>query len=479
MCSSDLFLGAAGLLLVSGARMLWYPVGWTAGFLVVLVLVAAPLRRSGAYTLPDFAEARLGSRTVRSACSALVVVLGWLYLLPQFQGAGLTLQAAVGAPARLGPLVIGGVVLVNVCSGGMRSITLVQAFQYWLKLVALLVPITVVAAVWWHAGRPETTTPPSSWSDPVAPGGIGLYTTYSLILATFLGTMGLPHVIVRFYTNPDGRAARRTTLTVVGLLGLFYVVPPAYAALGRVYAPDEGSADSLVLRLPHLVLPGIAGDVLTGLVTAGAFAAFLSTSSGLTIALAGVIGQSLGRHERLGRLGRLDGIGGFRVGATLAVVVPVAVALVAPDLGLARAVGLAFALAASTFAPLLTLGIWWRGLTDLGALAGLAAGAAGSAVALAGVIVSPDLGGWAGALLGQPAAWTCPLAFAVMVTTSLATRRRVRPDAARILARLHRPEERPGTTPSGRPVDRSPQDADRPAQQAGRSPRGSAPPLTP
>ena len=101
--SAASFLGVAGLVLTFGADMLWYPVGWTAGYLVLLVLVAAPLRRSGAYTLPDFAEARLSSRGVRAVCSLLVVAVGWLYLLPQFQGAGITLAATVGAPTWLGP----------------------------------------------------------------------------------------------------------------------------------------------------------------------------------------------------------------------------------------------------------------------------------------------------------------------------------------------------------------------------------------
>ena len=129
--------------------MLWYPVGWTAGYLVLLVLVAAPLRRSGAYTLPDFAEARLGSRGVRAVCSVLVVAIGWLYLLPQFQGAGLTLRAADRrARPGSGAVIVGVVVLVNVTSGGMRSITFVQAFQYWLKLTALLVPAAVLLVVW-------------------------------------------------------------------------------------------------------------------------------------------------------------------------------------------------------------------------------------------------------------------------------------------------------------------------------------------
>ena len=153
--SAASFLGVAGLVLAFGADMLWYPVGWTAGYLVLLVLVAAPLRRSGAYTLPDFAEARLASPRVRAASSLLVVAIGWLYLLPQFQGAGLVMEAALGAPRWLGAVVVAVVVLVNVLSGGMRSITFVQAFQYWLKLTALLVPAVVLLGVWVDDGAPN------------------------------------------------------------------------------------------------------------------------------------------------------------------------------------------------------------------------------------------------------------------------------------------------------------------------------------
>src|SRR4051812_9854179 len=340
--SAASFLGVAGLVLAFGAEMLWYPVGWTAGYLVLLVLVAAPLRRSGAYTLPDFAEARLGSHGVRSVCSVLVVAVGWLYLLPQFQGAGITLSSTVGAPEWLGPAIVGVVVLANVTSGGMRSITFVQAFQYWLKLSALLVPATVLLAVWVGDSAP-TATGTDGWSVPLASGGgQGLYVTYSLIIATFLGTMGLPHVVVRFYTNPDGRAARRTTLVVLALLGVFYLLPPVYGALGRVYAPElagSGRSDALVLELPRIMVDGVAGELLTGLVTAGAFAAFLSTSSGLSIAVAGVLSQDVTGRLSSGR--RLGGVAAFRLAALVAVLVPCSAAVASPNLGVARAVGLA------------------------------------------------------------------------------------------------------------------------------------------
>jgi len=442
--SAASFLGVAGLVLAFGADMLWYPVGWTAGYLVLLVLVAAPLRRSGAYTLPDFAEARTGSRRVRALCSVMVVGIGWLYLLPQFQGAGVTLRAVTGAPPWLGALVVAAVVLINVSSGGMRSITFVQAFQYWLKLTALLLPAAILLAVWVGDGAPnpadQTGFGGDVWSLPLGEGGgQGLYVTYSLIVATFLGTMGLPHVVVRFYTNPDGRAARRTTLVVLGLLGLFYLLPPVYGALGRVYAGElaaGGRTDVLVLELPGLMLPGVGGDVLTGLVTAGAFAAFLSTSSGLAIAVAGVLSQDV-----TARFSGSRGITAFRSGAVLAVVVPCATAVVAPDLAVARVVGLAFAVAASTFCPLLLLGIWWRGLTPAGTIAGLAVGGLGSGFAVAWTLADPAYSrGWVDVLLGQPAAWSVPAAFLTMYAVSRATRDRVPADVRRFMVRLHTPE---------------------------------------
>lgn len=438
--SAASFLGVAGLLLVGGAEMLWYPVGWTAGYLVLLVLVAAPLRRSGAYTLPDFAEARLGTGVARSACSLLVVGVGWLYLLPQFEGAGITLEATIGAPEWAGPVIVGTVVLVNVASGGMRSITFVQAFQYWLKLTALLVPAMVLLAVWWGDGRPAGSTP-GDWSVPVAgDGSIGLYTTYSLILATFLGTMGLPHVVVRFYTNPDGHGARRTTLVVLALLGLFYVWPPVYAGLGRIYGRElvrEGHSEVVVLELPRLMMSGVGGEILTGFVTAGAFAAFLSTASGLAIAVSGVLTQDVTPRLLPATGGRVSA---WRLSAVVAVVIPVAVSLAVPNLGVAVSVGLAFAVAASTFCPLLVLGIWWHGLTDAGAVAGLGAGGLGAGGAAVLTLAGVHPGGWIGALLAQPAAWSIPLAFTVMVVVSRLTAGRAPAHARRFLVRLHTPE---------------------------------------
>ena len=504
--SAASFLGVAGLVLAYGADALWYPVGFVSGYLVLLLLVAAPLRRSGAYTLPDFAEARLHSAPVRRLASLLVVLIGWLYLVPQLQGAGLTLRATTGAPVWVGAVLVAVVVTVNVAGGGMRSATFVQAFQYWLKLTALAVPAVFLVLAWQADGAPDLAPPTGpefrtettvrfdatvdvdvrervqvddgsprvlepgavrfeegevvvfpagaavphvqaveaatgdSWARPLSgAGGLEhpLYAVYALVLATFLGTMGLPHVLVRFYTNPDGTAARRTTLVVLVLLGLFYLLPALYGALGRLYSPElllTGRTDAVVLALPMSLLGGSAGALLEALLVAGAFAAFLSTSSGLLVSTAGVLVQDVFARRSRGT------VRDFRRATVVAGVVPLALALPAASLPLGQVVGLAFAVAASTFCPLLVLGIWWRGLTAPGALAGLLVGGGLAGAAVLATLLGVVDGGWPAALLGQPAAWTVPSAFAVMVVVSLATRSQVPFDVGRTMLRLHAPE---------------------------------------
>lgn len=431
--SAASFLGVAGLVLKNGVDVLWYPVGFAAGYLALLLFVAAPLRRSGAFTLPDFCELRLASRKLRKLATLFVMFIGWLYLVPQLQGAGLTLETVTGAPYWLGAVVVGGVVTANVALGGMRAITFVQAFQYWLKLTALALPVMFLLMAWQSDGRPAIAGHDAlGW---LVPGSESLFSTYSLILATFLGTMGLPHVLVRFYTNPDGAAARRTTLVVLGLVGLFYLLPTLYGALGRVYTPElaeGGRTDTVVLVLPEAMLGnGFGARLLSALVAAGAFAAFLSSSSGLLTSVAGVLSTDV-----LGRGSVRD----FRLSSVVAGVVPMALALPVSALDVSTVVGLAFAVAASSFCPLLVLGIWWRGLTAPGAAAGIVTGGGAAVCAVLWTVLVGPPSGWPEPLVAQPAAWTVPLSFLVMVLVSLATRDRVPAGVNGIMLRLHSPD---------------------------------------
>ncbi|HYO84988.1 MAG TPA: cation acetate symporter [Dermatophilaceae bacterium] len=469
--SAASFLGVAGLIYTRGLDMLWFPIGYTLGYLVLLVMVAAPLRRSGAYTLPDFAESRLESRRVRSLCSVMVVLVGWLYLLPQLHGAGLALRTLTGAPTWWGGVIVTVVVTLSVVGGGMRSITVVQAAQYWLKLFAISVPAVLLLWWWVRSGQPLPAVDSAAAGSldfgaapsPAGPGTlVGAtgsensvaafaadpasrgYTTYSLLVGLCLGTMGLPHVVVRFYTNPDGRAARRTTVVVIGLLGMFYLFPPLYGLLGRVFMPTlppGTSADTIVLLLPGTVLPGGLGVAMTAVVAAGAFAAFLSTASGLTVTLAGVINQDIVRPALMVATGGdADSIHGFRISAIVAMIVPFVLVLGIGDLSLATTVGMAFSVTASTFCPLLVLGVWWRDLSVPGITAGMLTGAVSTGVAVIVTVLGLAPQGWGRTLLAQPAAWSVPLAFCVTVVVSLATPGRIPVGTLRTMIRLHTPE---------------------------------------
>jgi cation/acetate symporter len=511
--SAASFLGVAGLVMKYGVDMLWYPVGYAAGYLVLLLFVAAPLRRFGAYTIPDFAEGRLASLRVRRVACGFVLLIGWFYLLPQMKGAGVTLSVLIGTPYWVGVVVVGGVITANVALGGMRGITFVQAFQYWVKVTAISVPAIVLLSHWQRDEVPEVLaeSPPVfaeatdvdvdvdvriAVDDPVvvdaggevdgqpvdgplrlgqgthdvsagtvlgfpagatAPHSVGLapsegadwgrpfgpitgdedhplYFTYSLILATFLGTMGLPHILVRFYTNPDGRAARQTTVIVLALLGAFYVFPAVYGVLGRLYAPElllTGRTDAVVLVLPERVVPGLPGELLGALVAGGAFAAFLSTASGLLVLVAGALSQDV--------LGSTS-VAGFRRAAAIGGTVALVLGLAVEPFDINRLVGWAFAIAASSFCPLLVLGIWWRGLSARGARAGLLAGGGGASAGILSTMLGLAPGGWVGSLLGQPAAWTVPLAFAAMILVSRRTPASVPPDVGRTMLTLHTPE---------------------------------------
>ena len=512
--SAASFLGVAGLVLKDGADALWYPVGFTAGYLALMLFVAAPLRRSGAYTLPDFCEARLGSRALRGLAAAFVVFIGILYVVPQLQAAGLALDNIMPAPSWFGPLLVTVVVIVNVFGGGMRAITVVQAFQYWLKLFAIAAPAFIMCVLFIGSGGPRggdiaglsEPLPPTftgnttltvetpvllevedtvnlaangvvdgeevrgsaHWTPlgspyevdagteltfyagsavPVvagapatndlwlAPGDTAddIFRTYSLMLALFLGTMGLPHVLVRFYTNPDGRAARRTTLHVLMLLGLFYLFPILVGALSRLYVPEllvTGRTDAAVLRLPTKIAPGIMGEILGAVTMAGAFAAFLSTTSGLVVSVSGVLSTDVLRGR----------VRDFRFATAIAGGAPLALAIVLRPQDISLSVGMSFALAASTFCPVLLLGVWWRKLTWVGAAAGMVVGGGLVLASLLLNTVSTFTGGWAPTILGQPALVTVPVAFLTVVIASLATQNKLPADVAQIRLRMHAPD---------------------------------------
>lgn len=501
--SAASFMGIAGMVMSSGYDALWYPVCYACGYLFLLLFIAGPLRRFGAYTIPDFAEGRFDSPLFRKIAVVFVLGIGFFYTMPQMKGAGVTLAYVFpGLPYAAGVAVVGAVITCNVALGGMKGITLVQAFQYWAKLFAISVPVFVLMSVYGHYGRqlaanaaappaaaaaapavervplPERAPADPVWIAPFGPlstkaaraAGLegeaarpyALLYTYSLIIALVCGTAGLPHILVRFYTNPDGVAAKRTAMWVMILIGVFYLFPPVFGVLGRNRLPELynglsgiAGSDGVVLKLPRTLGEryGPLGSILSGITCAGAFAAFMSTFSGLLVSITGALA-----HDIYGRMLRPRSTAHqrmrmFQYCAVLCGGAAILLGLLVETFEINKLVGWAFAIAATSYFPLLFLSIWWRGVTMAGAATGMLAGGSLSLAAIASTMFA-DQAPWAAGLAAwyrghplartlaeQPAIWALPLALGLMVLVSRWTRAQVPADVREKMLVLHAPEQ--------------------------------------
>ena len=509
--SAASFMGVAGMVMLNGYDALWYPVCYACGYLFLLLFIAGPLRRFGAYTIPDFAEGRYDSPLFRKIAVCFVLFIGFFYTMPQMKGAGTTLAYIFpGLHYSVGVIVVGAVITLNVALGGMKGITLVQAFQYWLKVFAITVPIFVIAAVVGHyqshleanktaqetvaaapAGIERKALPAKAPKDEqwIAPFGslttkavdtaikaaktpeekaaleankkpYSLLYTYSLIIALVCGTAGLPHILVRFYTNPDGVAAKRTTMWVMILIGVFYVFPPIYGVIGRSLTPELYDAvgskgtDKVVLELPTLLAGRdypLLGSILSGITCAGAFAAFMSTFSGLLVSMSSALA-----HDIYGRMLKPDSspeqrLKAFKWAAVIIGVVSVGLGTQVEKLNINYLVGQAFAIAAASYFPLLFMSVWWRGMTMRGAATGMLVG---GLLALGSIFLTTlsDVYGFAGLadfwvahpllriLCEQPAIWAVPLSITLMIVVSKLTAATIPADVRMKMLVLHAPE---------------------------------------
>jgi Na+(H+)/acetate symporter ActP len=514
--SAASFMGVAGMVMSSGYDALWYPVCYACGYLFLLLFIAGPLRRFGAYTIPDFAEGRFDSPLFRKIAVCFVLFIGFFYTMPQMKGAGTTLAYIFpGMPYWGGVVLVGAVITLNVALGGMKGITLVQAFQYWAKMFAISVPVFVLMSVYGfygaHIGVNDGRSPAAArdavpvvqsverkplvekapadnaWVSPFGPlttkaakaAGLSneearpysLLYTYSLIIALVCGTAGLPHILVRFYTNPDGVAAKKTTMWVMILIGVFYVFPPVFGVLGRNLMPElytgltgiKGT-DQVVLKLPTLLGEhhGVLGSILSGITCAGAFAAFMSTFSGLLVSMTGALA-----HDVYGRILRpqstpAERLFMFKVSAVVIGAVAIGLGTLVETLEINFMVGQAFAIASASYFPLLFMSVWWRGMTMAGAAAGMLTGGL-SALAAATLtnastlaldkgpmgkvfaVFAPMNDFWKAhpllrILCEQPAIWAVPLAIGLMIVVSKLTAAKVPADIRMKMLVLHAPE---------------------------------------
>ena len=432
--SAASFLGIAGLVSTSGFDGLIYSTGWLVGWPVVLFLIAEPLRNLGRYTFTDVVTFRLRQRPVRIAAAIGALAVVSLYLIAQMVGAGNLIKLMFGLSYETAIVVVGAVMLAYVLFGGMIATTWVQIVKAALLLGgAAFLAVLVLAKFGFNPLRLFAAAADRYGAGVLAPGKLisSPWEAVSLGLAMMFGTAGLPHILMRFYTVPDARAARQSVFWATGLIGCFYLLTfvlgfGAMVLVGHdaIVAVDKGGN----MAAP-LLAEVLGGKALLGFIAAVAFATILAVVAGLTLSGAAALSHDLWVSVvRKGAAPHDEQLKVARFASVILGVLAVALGLLFKGQNVAFMVGLAFALAASGNFPALVLSIYWQRFTTAGAVAAIVTGTVTAAVL---IFFSPTVQidilhhehAWFP--LKNPALVSMPLAFFVSIVVSL-----VAPEAA-------------------------------------------------
>ncbi|AHF99039.1 sodium:proton symporter [Halostagnicola larsenii XH-48] len=468
--SAASYLGMAASIALAGFYGLVYVVGWTTGYFILLIFMAAQLRRFGKYTAPDFVGDRFNSDSARAIAAVTTFLIGFVYAIGQAKGMALVGLYIFGDYGGLIPGLDGYQVMVvammvitvgYLTLSGMMGATKNQAVQYVILILAFVVGLFVVG----YTNGYSTVLPQleygmlindlgSEFSEPFATSSYYLWiaTTFSLIV----GTCGLPHVLVRFYTVESERTARWSTVWGLFFICILYWSAPAFAAFGTdLYSqnvnptygdPGMTSAASEVIVVLAAQLSNLP-QWFVGIVAAGGIAAAIATVAGLFIAgssaishdiYTNIINEDATQRQQI-LVGRLS-IVALGVLTTLAALDPAS--------SIAALVGYAFALAGSVLFPMFFLGMWWENANRPGALAGMTTGLVMWSIPMINEIVPTYVSSLEAPLSAGLAQWmpaigsaliTLPVVFAVTIVVSLMTEE---PDmeTKRVVRQCHSPE---------------------------------------
>lgn len=468
--SAASFLGICGTIAFFGYDGFLYSIGYLAGWVVALFVIAEPLKRLGRYTFADALDSRFNSRGIQLAAAISTLAVSLFYLIPQMVGAGALIQPLLGLPHYSGVLLVGGVVVTIVVTAGMVSTTYVQflkgsllvLFSLVLTLLILYRGLNVPAEpkpgsiVRLPDGQASTgpLNPVSylstlreseillpngtkaSGADVLRPGNhpsfkglrgddvIPKVNFISLMLALFGGTASLPHILIRYYTVKDQAAARKSTVVGMGSIGFFYVLT-LFMGLG---AMTSGVVDPTNTNMSAPLLAKSFGTLLFAVISAIAFTTVLGTVSGLIVAAGGAV-----VHDLMPLILRepLTDTGKVRIGKFAAIVVgliAIALGILFEKMNVNYLVGWAFSVAASANLPALILVLFWKGATRQGVVAAIITGMVTS---LGWILVSGDTfkdiyglpADRAWVPFSQPGIVTIPLGFIVLIGVSLLTRK--------------------------------------------------------
>ena len=405
--SAASFLGISGLVFATGFDGLIYSVGWLVGWPIVLFLIAERLRNLGKYTFADVAAFRLEATPTRTLAAIGTLTVVAFYLIAQMVGAGKLIELLFGLPYLYAVILVGALMVIYVAFGGMVATTWVQIIKACLLLGgATFMAFMVLAsfgfspermfrtAVDIHPKHLAIMSPGGLVSDPIS--------AISLGLALMFGTAGLPHILMRFFTVADAKAARKSVFYATGFIGYFYILTfiigfgaitflmndPAYYKLAASGAYNKvtdllGGTNMAAIHLADAV----GGSLFLGFISAVAFATILAVVAGLTLAGASAVSHDLYASViAKGKLAEDKEIQVSKLSALAIGVVAIVLGYIFENQNVAFMVGLAFAVAASCNFPVLLMSVFWKGTTSRGALIG---GLSGLCAAVAMVVLSP------------------------------------------------------------------------------------------
>jgi cation/acetate symporter len=398
--SAASFLGIAGLIFLFGFDGFLYSVGFLVAFLTVLFLLAERMRNSGKFTIADVLAYRLKQQPARAAAALGTLAVAGFYLIAQMVGAGVLIEGLVGIDFWLAVLLTGAFMVIYIVAGGMLATSWVQIIKAFLLMTsAIVMTIWVLAKIGWNPiDLFRDARSQSAEGESYLKPGLFLDTpldTVSLGLGLVLGTAGLPHILMRFFTVPNAKAARSSVMWAMVLIGGFYVMTTALgfgarAILGK--AGEEAAGPTGNNALPTLA-DELGGELFLAIIAGVAFATILAVVAGLVISASGAVAHDVWSNiVRHGRDSEREEVWVAKIAAVSIGAIAIAIAVIGGEgLNVSFMVGLAFAVAASANFPALLLALTWRRFNTAGAMTGVLFGVI-SSIAL--VIISPTV--WPG-----------------------------------------------------------------------------------
>jgi len=384
--SAASFLGISGMVALQGYDGMIYATGWLVGWPALMFLVAEPLRNLGKYTFADVVSFRLRQTPVRIAASIGGILTVLFYTIAQMVGSGALIKLMFGIPYEMAEIIVGVVMLAYVLFGGMIATTWVQITKAVLLLLGVTV-LTVLLLSQFNFSPAElyARVAQTYGQGALEPGGLvtNPVEAVSLGLALMFGLLGLPHILMRFYTVPDAKAARKSVLWATGLIGYFYIIIPivgfgSAALIGRdlITSIDKGGN----MAAP-LLAEALGGTPFLGFIAAVAFATILAVVAGLTLA-----GASAYSHDiyvsviKKGKATEEEQVRLAKMATVVFGMIAVGLGILFKGQNVAFMVGLAFSVAASANFPALLLSVVWKRFTTAGAVAAITTGATLSVV---------------------------------------------------------------------------------------------------